>query len=241
MLHFQMVQSDLAPPTKNAVLIHGIMGSSRNVMSFAKLIVQKFPDWQVILPDLNHEASSVQECAAEVYELVQHLGIPIDMLIGHSFGGKVALCLNELMPVKQVWVWDAEPGFKKPEHTYETVQLLKQIKMPQPTRQAVQQAILEQGLSREIAAWMTTNLRETSQGLVWKFDLDIIDKQLISFGTTAIKPQENTRFIRAESSSHMILEESERVHVLKNAGHWVHIDNPTELIDLMGDSFKRVD
>jgi esterase len=240
MLDFQRVQSDEIS-TKQAVLIHGIMGSSRNVMGVAKLMVQKFPAWEVILPDLNHEARSVQECASQVYELIQHLGLSVDMLLGHSFGGKVALCVNELMPVKQVWVWDAEPGFRKPEHTYETVQLLKQIQMPQPSRQAVQHAVLEQGLSRDIAAWMTTNLKETPEGLIWKFNLDYIDQQLISFGTTAFKPQKNTSFIKAERNSHMILGESERVHVLRNAGHWVHIDNPTELVDLMGYSFRRVD
>lgn len=221
----------------HAILIHGIMGSSRNVMSIAKLITQRFPAWQLILPDLDHDAVTVQECAQEVLELIKSLNIPIDMLIGHSFGGKVVLCLNELMPVKQVWVWDAEPGLKPPEHTYETVQKLKQISMPQPSRQAVQQAILAQGLSRDIAAWMTTNLIEVVEGFVWRFDLNKIDALLISFGATAIQPQSNTDFVRAERSSHMILGESEHVHVLKNAGHWVHIDNPTGLLDIMQESF----
>lgn len=235
MLSFQIVQAS-QNSTKHAILIHGIMGSSRNVMSIAKLITQKFPAWQFILPDLNHDVGTLQECAQEVYDLIQYLGIKPDMLIGHSFGGKVALCLNEMMSVKQVWVWDAEPGLKEPEHTYETVQKLKKIEMPQPSRQAVQRAILAQGLSRDIAAWMTTNLREVPEGFVWKFDLNRIDELLVSFGNTAIKPQPNTDFVRAERKSHMILGQSKRVHVLKNAGHWTHIDNPDGLIELMANS-----
>jgi pimeloyl-ACP methyl ester carboxylesterase len=222
---------------QTALLIHGIMGSSRNLMSIAKLITQNFTAWQLILPDLDHEATSVRACAEDVLELIRSLGVSVDMLIGHSFGGKVALCLNEMMPVKQVWVWDAEPGFKEPEHTYKTVQKLKQIPMPQASRQAVQQAILAQGLSRDIAAWMTTNLIETSDGYIWRFDLNKIDALLMSFGETAITPQPNTDFVRAENSSHMLLGESKRVHVLKNAGHWVHVDNPTGLLELMKKSF----
>ncbi len=237
MLGFQIVGTG----QKHAILIHGIMGSSRNVMGIAKLITQKFPAWQVILPDLDFQATTLQQCAQEVLELVSHLGIQPDMLIGHSFGGKVALRLNEIRPVQQVWVWDAEPGLKEPEHTYKTVQELKKIKMPQPNRQAVQQAILAQGLSRDIAAWMTTNLAETPEGLVWRFDLQNIEQLLISFGTTAIVPRPNTDFVRAERHSHMNLGESERVHVLKNAGHWTHIDNPNGLIELMGNSFTRAD
>lgn len=240
MLNFQVVQAG-PNPIKRAVLIHGIMGSSRNVMSIAKLITQKFPAWQLVLPDLNHDVGTLQGCAQEVYELIQHLKIKPDMLIGHSFGGKVVLCLNEMMPVKQVWVWDAEPGLKEPEHTYETVQKLKKIRMPLPNRQLVQQEILAQGLPRDIAAWMTTNLRETPEGLVWKFDLEVIDKLLVSFGTTAVKPQANTDFVRAERHSHMIMGESEHVHVLKNAGHWTHIDNPEGLIEIMENSFNRAD
>ena len=212
------------------------MGSSRNLLTIARMMTERFPDWQIILPDLRHHGESgffeppntVQACAQDIFEL----GIKADMIIGHSFGGKVALCLNELMPVKQVWVWDAEPGLVAPENTYRTVQTLKQIKMPLPNRQAVQQAILSLGLSRDIAAWMTTNLRETPEGLFWKFDLDIILELLSSFGSTAIEPRENTDFIKAERSSHMLLD-SPRVHLLKNAGHWVHIDNPSGVLDIM--------
>src|SRR3989338_5458761 len=186
MLYFQTVGT--GPQT--AILIHGVMGSSRNLSTIAKNLVKRFPKWQVILPDLRHHGASgyfdppntVRACAQDIFDL----NIQASMIIGHSFGGKVALCLNELMPVKQVWVWDAEPGRVAPEQTYQTVQKLRQIKMPMPTRQAVQKAILDLGLSREIAAWMTTNLREASGGLIWKFNLEVILELLDSFGSTVI-------------------------------------------------------
>ena len=38
------------PPT--AVLIHGILGSRRNLLSFAKRLSQAFPSWQFLLVDL---------------------------------------------------------------------------------------------------------------------------------------------------------------------------------------------
>lgn len=224
-----------------AILIHGIMGSSRNLLTIARMIAQRFPAWSILLPDLRHHGKSgyfdppntVQACAQDILDL----NIQADMLIGHSFGGKVALCLNELAPVKQVWVWDAEPGLILPEHTYKTVQKLKTIALPLSDRQAAGQAILKTGLSPEIAAWMTTNLREVKEGLVWKFDLDIILELLDSFGNTQIKPRENTDFIKAECSPHMVFE-SPRVHVLQNAGHWVHIDNPKGVLDIMSFDFN---
>ena len=38
------------PPT--AVLIHGILGSRRNLLSFAKRLSRAFPSWQFLLVDL---------------------------------------------------------------------------------------------------------------------------------------------------------------------------------------------
>jgi len=63
------------------------------------------------------------------------------MIIGHSFGGKVVLALNELMPVKQVWVWGTEPGLKKPGHTGEVLKKVKHVPMPQPTRKTLQEGV----------------------------------------------------------------------------------------------------
>ena len=60
-LKFEIVQGALVkysveepngrhPPT--AVLIHGILGSRRNLLSFAKRLAQRFPSWQFVLVDL---------------------------------------------------------------------------------------------------------------------------------------------------------------------------------------------
>ena len=60
-LRYEMVQGPLVkwtveapegphPPT--AVLIHGILGSRRNLLSFAKRLSQTFPSWQFLLVDL---------------------------------------------------------------------------------------------------------------------------------------------------------------------------------------------
>ncbi|MES2504186.1 MAG: alpha/beta fold hydrolase [Myxococcota bacterium] len=237
MLSFQVFGTG----SRQALLIHGIMGSSRNLATFAKLLVSKFPDWQLILPDLRHHGDSgffegpntVAVCAQDVLELVKDQNFNIEMIIGHSFGGKVAMALNELMPVRQVWILDVEPGLKRPSHTDEIVKKLTRIPMPQPTRIALQSTMLELGLPRHIALWMTTNVRDTPDGLMWKFDLKIIKELLISFAKTEFSPRENTDFVKAERNSHMLMPLSEKVHLLQNAGHWVHIDNPKGLLEIL--------
>jgi pimeloyl-ACP methyl ester carboxylesterase len=90
------------PPT--AVLVHGIMGSRRNMVSFAKRLVDGFPTWQVVVIDLRCHGDSaaiapqlanrdhgVDSAAGDVLRLLQALKMFPEILIGHSFGGKVGI------------------------------------------------------------------------------------------------------------------------------------------------------
>ena len=68
--------------------------------------VQAFPSWQVLLADLRcHGQSahmgpgmpnnSVESAAADVLELLRHLRLFPEILIGHSFGGKVIMSMAD--------------------------------------------------------------------------------------------------------------------------------------------------
>nr|CAD1818242.1 unnamed protein product [Ananas comosus var. bracteatus] len=107
------------PPT--AVLLHGILGCRKNWGSFARRLAQEFPMWQFLLVDLRCHGDSasikkngpntVASAALDVLKLV----LTPRVLVGHSFGGKVALSMVEqaakplARPVR-VWVLDATPG-----------------------------------------------------------------------------------------------------------------------------------
>ena len=67
---------------------------------------QMFPSWQVLLADLRcHGQSahmgpvtphnSVESAAADVLELLRHLRLFPEILIGHSFGGKVIMSMAD--------------------------------------------------------------------------------------------------------------------------------------------------
>ncbi len=214
------------------------MGSSRNLASFAKRLNERFPGWQVHMPDLSHTTPTITETAHEVLAWMHKNHIQPDMIIGHSYGGKVALALGEMMPLKQIWVWDAEPGFRNPGKTDEIITKLKTIGMPQLNRKAVQEAMHSLGLPRDIIAWMLMNLIDSSEGVSWRFNFNTVEAMLKSFRETAFTPRENTDFIKAERNSHMHLPIGPRVHLLENAGHWVHVDNPDGILDIMAHSLQ---
>ncbi|KAG2426723.1 hypothetical protein HYH02_014763 [Chlamydomonas schloesseri] len=177
-----------APPT--AVLVHGILGNRKNMSSFAKMLVEGFPSWQVLLVDLRcHGESaslpgrqagegphSVASAASDILALLRQLKLFPRVLIGHSFGGKVVMSMVHQFPAKlprpvQVWVLDSLPGQVRAgggpdgaDHPGELISLLRGLPMPTPSRNAVMDTVLAAGFSPAIARWVVTNLRPVPGG-----------------------------------------------------------------------------
>ncbi|PKU60849.1 hypothetical protein MA16_Dca015393 [Dendrobium catenatum] len=265
------------PPT--AVFIHG---------SFARRLSQEFPMWQFLLVDLRCHGDSaslkkldphsVASAARDVLQLVRQLRITPRVLVGHSFGGKVALSMVEqaakplARPVR-VWVLDATPGKVRPggdgeDHPGELIAFLQRLPRKVSSKQEVVSAIVQEGFSKDVAQWVVTNLRpiENSNSrpvaFSWVFDLNGIADMYKSYETTNIWGiVENVprgvhmNFLKAERSLHRwALEDLQRIHaaeelaseegagvqmhVLEDAGHWVHADNPDGLFKILSKSFK---
>src|SRR5688572_10356295 len=103
-------------------MLHGIFGRGRNWLSIAKGVVAQRPEWSVVLADLRQHGASrgfdpphdLEACARDV----DALG-PRDAILGHSFGGKVALVAGA--PI--VWVVDSDPSAK--ETAGESMEMLR--------------------------------------------------------------------------------------------------------------------
>lgn len=160
-----------APPT--AVLVHGILGSRRNLAGFAARLVEGFPAWQVLLVDLRCHGESaaaaapgayghdggagppppahpaphtVASSAADILALLASLKLFPEVLVGHSFGGKVVMSMAAQFggggvalprPV-HVWVLDALPGAVRgdgpdaADHPARLVDTLRSLPSPSP-------------------------------------------------------------------------------------------------------------
>jgi pimeloyl-ACP methyl ester carboxylesterase len=202
---------------------------------------------------------TVAACAADLDALADSLGIHPRSAIGHSFGGKVALVWGAASerrgrPVDRVWALDVPPG--RPElpvalssEVVRVVHALRTIPMPLPRRDAVVGLLSGAGFSPGIAQWMTTNLRATPEGFTWRFDLDAIEQMLLDYSRVdtwdwLLDPARRARVdvVRAERSERWGDAELARfatapagvhLHVLPDAGHWVHVDNPDGLQALL--------
>ena len=78
--------------------LHGILGSGANWRTFARRFVEAKPTWRAVLVDLRKHGASqdfpaphtLVACADDLRALEKSIG-RFDGVLGHSFGGKVAL------------------------------------------------------------------------------------------------------------------------------------------------------
>uniref|UniRef100_A0A0D9V8Q0 AB hydrolase-1 domain-containing protein n=1 Tax=Leersia perrieri TaxID=77586 RepID=A0A0D9V8Q0_9ORYZ len=275
------------PPT--AVLLHGILGSRKNWGSFAKRLAQEFPMWQFLLVDLRCHGDSasikkrgphtVASTALDVLKLIVQLRLTPRVLVGHSFGGKVALSMVEqaakplARPVR-VWVLDATPGKVRAggdgeDHPAELIESLRRMPTQVSSKKEVVDALVKEKYSVDVAQWVATNLRRSSplgslssSSFSWMFDLNGISDMYKSYEETNlwgivenVPRGVHINFLKAERSLHRwALEDLQRIHtaeelaadegggvemhVLKDAGHWVHADNPDGLFRILSSTFR---
>ncbi|CAA6660210.1 unnamed protein product [Spirodela intermedia] len=248
------------PPT--AVLLHGILGCRKNWGSFARRLGQEFPMWQFLLVDLRchgestmlmkHGPHTVASAALDVLKLVRQLRVTPRVLIGHSFGGKVALSMVEqaakplARPVR-VWVLDATPGKVRPgghgeDRPGELIAFLSRMPKQVSSKREVVEALLREGFSPDV-----------SQVFLLVFDLNGISDMYRSYEETNLwKVVEDVprgvhvNFLKAERSLHRwALEDIQRIHAAEElaaeegAGVQMHVhtDNPDGLFRILSSTF----
>lgn len=247
------------------MILHGILGNRTNWKGFARSLLEDIPGWRVCLVDLRAHGDSkgkfpphdIHACAEDLAELCAHIGEEPAALAGHSFGGKVAAIYAQQFAadLHSLWILDSTPGLASrstvSSEVTSVISTLQTVALPIASRRDLVEELKNKGLALSIARWMTTNVRSTRDGFVWRFDLDIVAAMLESYAHTDAwgvfdRPPSGLTidFVRGENSdrwdeddkTHLELLASEkkiRLHVLENAGHWVHTDNPEGLQAMM--------
>lgn len=260
-----------APVTTRVLAMHGILGAGRNLRTLMQALVEAVPGLQVTLADLRNHGDSrgfpgpqtIAACVDDALRLADHLSAPWDAVIGHSYGGKIAMHLAQRAPagLRQVWVLDAVPALangedQSPQSVENVLAALQDVPMPLPSRQALIGELAHRGQPMAIGQWQTTNLQHTPQGFVWKTDFAAVREMLDSYFATDSWPvleqppaSVTIHVVRAGRSDRWtpaVLERLGRcppglqVHVLPEAGHWLHVDDPTGVLALLTPAVQQL-
>lgn len=242
--------------------LHGIFGAGRNWRSVARRLTEARPDWGGLLVDHrlhggSREASpphTLEACAGDLRATVEAGAPPSRALLGHSFGGKVALEAAARGPegLDQVWVVDASPSASRPGgDAVKMLGILRERPGPFSDRREAVRAVEEVGFPTPVGRWMATNLEQGPGGLEWRLDPDALEALLGDFFRRDLWPVVEdppagleVHVVKAEGSDVLAEEDARRVaeagerhgrvelHRL-DGGHWLNVSNPDGLLELL--------
>ena len=242
------------------VMLHGIYGRGRNWQSIARAVVAARPEYACWLVDLPHHGDSppgthgdsIAGLAADVGDWLASSSIRPDAILGHSYGGKIALAMAAQATDTrlQVWVIDSTPEVKAPSGSAWTMlELVRRLPPRFASRDEAVEALINGGYTRGVAQWMATNLARGDDGFVWRLDFDAMERLLLDFFETDLwhiiespGAQQEIHFVKASESSaisdiavkRIEAASGERVHLHhREGGHWIHAESPQVITDLL--------
>ncbi len=262
MLSYATVSAPGATPARAAFVLHGILGSKTNWRTLARRITAEDPSWALVLVDLRlHGASqgmapphTLAAAARDLDDLAATLPLPVHGVVGHSFGGKVALAFaRDRAAVSHLVVVDSNPGARPDRGGSEaSLAALETLSSMGPTwerREDFLAAVLAAGHGRDIAAWLAMNLEHAERGFRLRLDVAAIRTLLDDYFVQDLwdvlespPPGRRATVVLGARSPVLDVAELERLErlqarrllhldVIADAGHWVHVDQPDATVD----------
>jgi esterase len=259
----KLSQYQIGAGPDTVLLLHGFLGSGKNLTTLAKRLSAQHPTLSIIVPDLTgHGASpglpdhaSLADLAGDVLDLCQDRSGPY-WVIGHSLGGRVALRLSERAPkLARVALLDISPSpmLLAQSETHLITRLLSRAPGAAPTREVFRVYFREAGLSEALNNWLLMNLTQRDEQYVWRIDrealaalLDRMNQEDLWSAAEALARQDKLWSINGERSPYVSHEDALRlfrvgahVKTLPDAGHFVHVDALDALLRALLDFLPR--
>ena len=251
-----------AQPERTVYLVHGILGAGRNWRSFARRWADRRPDLRLVLVDQRNHGGAppslpphdLAACAADLTSLAGEFGAP-DAVVGHSFGGKVALVWADLHQ-RPVWVLDSPPGAEPhersegPDGVRRVLAALRAAPGAAVDRSELRAALAGAGLPEAIVTWLLSSTRRRADGhWEWMWNLDGVEAMIADYfawdlwpvaervGATLVRAGRSDRWTASDLSRAAAAAAAGRIQwrELPGAGHWLHVDDPDGLLDRLDD------
>jgi esterase len=252
--------------TLDLVMLHGIYGRGRNWQAVARSVGAARPDVACWLIDLPHHGGSapgvhgdtITGVALDVLDWASASRVSLRVVLGHSYGGKVALAMAERLRGRplQVWVIDSTPDVKAPSGSaWDMLSAVRSLPDRFASREQAQAALQARGYELPVAQWMTTNLVRDGETFRWQMDFDAMERLLRDFFVTGVwpvlespDPQHDIHVVKATRSNAIAPDtltriraaSDRRVHLHeRDGGHWIHAEHPEAITQLLLEHLPR--
>jgi len=221
------------------ILVHGLFGSGRNFGSLAKRLSDRR---QVVTPDLRNHGESFwadehtyEALAADLASVIKEIGAPCDVM-GHSMGGKTAmvLALSEPNLVNRLIVSDIAP-VTYTHSQMDQIDAMRAVDLSNITKRSDAQLETD---DPAICAFLLQNLDVANRK--WRINLDVLAEDMdhiLGFPDLNARFEGPTLFLSGGKSDYMQPEyraeclklfPNARFAKFKDAGHWLHADEPAK-------------
>lgn len=240
------------------IILHGYLGMSDN---WKTLGTQFSKNYQVHLIDQRNHGRSFHSDEFDYELLVEDLHTYIENhnlqnvnLLGHSMGGKVAMLFAVTYPnlVNKLIVADIGPRAYKPHHQQILAALNAVNFQIQNTRKKVEEILKIYIDNQGILQFLLKNVYWKNKGeLAYRFNLNSLTENYPEVGEALPSFSEfkgETLFLKGETSDYITKSdeplikahfENSKIITVKNAGHWLHAENPTqfynEVVSFLGE------
>ncbi len=235
------------------IILHGLFGMLDNWRSIARALQANF---QCILVDLRNHGKSPHDAemnykvmSEDILELTNDLLIESAIIMGHSMGGKVAMQFALTYPerVDKLIIIDISPK-KYPPHHDHVIEAIESIDPENLVKRTDAEEILRKHIRNDepTIQFLLKNLNRLPEGgFGWKANMPVLVAEYgslldgISSDTICHK---RGIFIRGELSGSLKDDDWPEIQALfpntqlvtiPGAGHWVHIDQPRALIEVL--------
>jgi esterase len=202
------------------------------------------------------DTMNYQAMSDDLDELTVHLGLKNFFLAGHSMGGKVAVAYSVSYPEKLsgLLIADISPFVDESEgnkafRLHKTIlEAMKSLNLSNIHSRTEADSELKKSIEEEnIRGFLLKNLqRDSSNNFRWKLNVQslldnlhlimtgignskIPDNQITGFPVIFLKGSESEYLSPADYPGILKIFPSAEINVIKNAGHWLHSDQPDEV------------
>ena len=252
-----LLHSTIKGEGKPLLILHGYFGMSDNWKTLGN---QFSEDFEVhLLDQRNHGRSfhsdefNYEVLVEDLHKYITHYQLENIYLIGHSMGGKTAMLFAVTYPelVDKLVIVDISPRMYQPHHNAILAGLNSVDFSIQNSRSLVDKKIAELIPEFGVRQFLLKNVYWIEKGqLAYRFNLESLTENNSEIGE-ALPPftvfEKETLFLKGDKSNYITENEepiieahfpSSKIVEIKNAGHWLHAENPKQFYDEVCEFFE---